>query len=229
MTRVTVMAMAALLLISTGCQTQQQQQQQEPEETEQIEPKVLPPMHLGEVHQVYPEQGFALLRIIGPMPKIGAVLITHPADGSNDRIGNLIVSNEYTARGNIVTADIRSGSVMRTDRVFMYRSIVPKNETTEEEERVTAGEHPILDSVSEEQVAAARRKKAAEEAAAPAPTPAPVAEPEPIEEPMPETEDDTIPETAPVEVTEDTPAAPAPAVEVPSYLDEIPDDIHDWN
>lgn len=222
MTRVTVMAMSALMLVSTGCQTQQQQQQQQvPEETELVEPKVLPPMHLGAVHQVYPEQGFALLRIIGPMPKGGTVLITHPADGSNDRIGNLIVSNDYTARGNIVTADIRSGSVMRGDRVFQYRSIVPKNEVSEEEERVTAGEHPILDSVSEEQVAAARRKKAAEEAPAPAPAP--------IEEPEPAVADDTIPETAPVEVTEDTPTAPSPAVEVPSYLDEIPDDIHDWN
>lgn len=210
MRRITVILMA-LLLVGTGCQTQQQQ-----DKPAAADKKLLPPVHLGAVHQVYPEQGFALLRIIGPMPKGGTVLISHPADGSNDRIGNLIVSTDYTPRGNIITADIRSGAVMRGDRVFLYRSIVPgKKDANDAESEAMAGEHPILDSVTDEQVAAARKQRQREEATAasddtitetPAPAATPTAEPEP--EPTP---------------------APTPSVEVPSYLDDIPDDIHGWN
>lgn len=210
----TVMAAAAVLVMSTSCQHQQQQSQPSENKEEKEEIKVLPPMHLGAVHQVYPEQKFALLRIIGPMPRGGTVLITHPADGSNDRIGNLVVSSDFNARGNIITADIRSGEVVQGDRVFQYRNISHTEETPESEAATQNAYRPIFDSISPEEVEAARLQEG---------------EPEHISQTT--EEDDTIPETpaqAP-ELPSTTAPAPPPAVDVPSYLDEIPDDIHDWN
>ena len=74
------------------------------------------------------------------MPKEGTVLISHPADGAIDRVGNLIVSGGQHRRGNIIVADIRAGTVIKGDRVFLYRSIAAGNEEEElpqEEETVT--------------------------------------------------------------------------------------------
>ena len=210
----TVMAAAAVLVMSTSCQHQQQQSQPSENKEEKEEIKVLPPMHLGAVHQVYPEQKFALLRIIGPMPRGGTVLITHPADGSNVRIGNLVVSSDFNARGNIITADIRSGEVVQGDRVFQYRNISHTEETPESEAATQNAYRPIFDSISPEEVEAARLQEG---------------EPERISQ-TPE-EDDTIPETPAQspELPSTTAPATTPAVDVPSYLDEIPDDIHGWN
>ena len=84
------------------------------------------PLHLGAVHQVY--RNFALLRIIGPMPQEGTVLISYPMDGTMERMGNLVVSSAQHRRGNIIAADIRSGWVMKGDRVFLYRGISEQNE-----------------------------------------------------------------------------------------------------
>ena len=117
-------------LLCVGCQ---QQRQHGGASADTPEEKVLPPLHLGAVHQVYPEQGFALLRIIGPLPGPGTILISHPADGSNTRIGNLVVTADQPSRNRIIAAQIRSGSIVKGDRVFMYRNIAQPEEKPEEE------------------------------------------------------------------------------------------------
>ena len=113
-----------------------------------------PPLHLGAVHQVFPEKRFALLRIIGPMPAEGSVLITHPPDGATDRIGNLRVASGQNSRSNIIAADIRSGTVIKGDRVFQYRTIAIEDEEEPQEtgqepaNEQPAAEDPQADSAS---------------------------------------------------------------------------------
>lgn len=119
-------------LTFTSC-SQFQQQQKQPAAPEEAIPDIPPPLYLGSVHQVFSSDKFALLRIIGPLPAEGTVLITHPADGSADRTGNLIVSSAQHARNSIIAADIRAGIVMKGDRVFRYRSIAAQEEQSEEE------------------------------------------------------------------------------------------------
>lgn len=129
-----------------SCSVFQQQKHAAEEEKDEEKAKIPPPLHLGAVHQVIPERNFALLRIIGPMPKEGTVLISHPADGAIDRVGNLIVSGGQHRRGNIIVADIRAGTVIKGDRVFLYRSITAGNEEEElpqEEEETAAAETDI--------------------------------------------------------------------------------------
>lgn len=136
----------ALACAQPSCSVFQQQKHAAEEEKEEGKAKIPPPLHLGAVHQVIPERNFALLRIIGPMPKEGTVLISHPADGAIDRVGNLIVSGGQHRRGNIIVADIRAGTVIKGDRVFLYRSITAGNEEEElpqEEEETAAAETDI--------------------------------------------------------------------------------------
>lgn len=177
-----------------------------------------PPLHLGAVHQVYPQQGFALLRIIGPMPKGGTVLISHPADGSNTRIGNLIVSSEYTTRNNIIAADIRSGEVMRGDRIFQYRSINPEQTAENSEEAALSGPRPIIDSIPDSAVQALQQN-----------TPL-----RPASDDSASNEDSDVmiensPATSEPEEQMDRRPVDGSSINVPSYLDEIPDDISGWN
>ena len=190
---------------------QQQQQQSSDSQTEKLQKtEMAPPIHLGAVHQVYPEQGFALLRIIGPVPKGGTVLISHPMDGSNSRIGNLIVSSEFATRNNIIAADIRSGTVMKGDRVFQYRNLSASQED-EENEGTDSGsvERPILDTIPDSVIKEAEAAEQASQAEA-------------------ENTNDTVIE--PVYTTPE-PEKPTSAdiPNVPSYLEDIPDDISGWN
>ena len=192
-------------------QQQQQQQQSSDSQNEELqEQKMAPPLHLGAVHQVYPEQGFALLRIIGPVPKGGTVLISHPMDGTNSRIGNLIVSSEFATRNNIIAADIRSGTVMKGDRVFQYRNLSSaQNDEVPEEADSGNIERPILDTVPDSVIMEAEEEKL---------------------QATQESSDDVV-----VEHTFTTPkpevAQPSPVdtPNVPSYLEDIPDDISGWN
>jgi hypothetical protein len=218
MRRLKVIVTAILMCaVPTAC-LQQQQQTAASTEEEKSEMAAEPPLHLGAVHQVYPQQGFALLRIIGPMPKGGTVLISHPADGSNTRIGNLVVSSEYTTRNNIIAADIRSGEVMRGDRIFQYRSINPGQTAENSEEAALSGPRPIIDSIPDSAVMELQQNTPEQEAPA---------------IPEGEEDNDTVIESYP---TVDKPAeqidnqpANGSSINVPSYLDEIPDDISGWN
>ncbi len=127
----------ALILLLAGMQTSCsifQQQNNSDNSSDEKKLKTPPPLHLGAVHQVIPDRNFALLRIIGPMPKEGTVLISHPADGANDRVGNLVVAGGQHRRGNMIVADIRSGTVIKGDRVFLYRSISSASADSEEGE-----------------------------------------------------------------------------------------------
>ena len=117
-------------LIAPSCQQQQQQQADQPAPQKEEAP---PPLYLGTIHQVFPADNFALVRIIGPRPAEGTVLVTHPQNGSADRVGNLLVSSAMHARNSIIAADIRAGVVMKGDRVFRYRSIAAQEEQSEEE------------------------------------------------------------------------------------------------
>lgn len=206
-----LLCLALILLpgLSVSCIQQQRHAENQEEAPEVKEP---PPLHLGAVHQVYPDQHFALLRIIGPMPAAGATLITHPPDGSNSRIGNLVISTGQPARNNIIAADIRSGTVVRGDRVFQYRdvSLHPGREQVvpeapeEEQQDLTITETPDNSAASGDfsaasgEAAAPEERQSVDTTVLPAPAP-----------------------TSPAETS--SPSAPAP-----DYLNDIPDDISQW-
>lgn len=182
------------------------QQQQAPEETKETKKKIPPPLYLGTVHQVYPDKGFALLRIIGPIPKEGVTLITHPFDGTNARIGNLLVSSIEAAGKGIIAADIRSGTVVQGDRVYLYRDVYEpeskEQEPTEETEvpqKPDAGSDETLDS----------REMAPE-----------VTEATPL---LPESSSERANNPVPAPKNEPPPSA------VPDHLNDIPEDIRQWD
>lgn len=130
--RMVISALAGLsALLASSCSWFQQQQ--EPQENpKRQEP---PPIYLGTIDQVYPEKQFALVRLIAPMPEPGTTLISHPADGSMGRVGNLSVSAERVDNQRLA-ADIRGGTVMRGDYVFAYRPLsepAAKSQETPEE------------------------------------------------------------------------------------------------
>ncbi len=204
----------SLCLLPTAC-LQQQQQKATPTE-EAPKPRVLPPLHLGAVHQVYPEQGFALLRIIGPMPGPGVTLITHPANGSTERIGNLCISSQQPTRDGIIAADIRSGTVVKGDRVFRYRNIAAADNSGD----VIAAERPTGLAAEE-----------TEPELDMAPIPQPVVEEEsPLPAPVStrSVETTVLPTTAPSSPDSD-PGAPSAPAQAPGYLDSIPDSIDAWD
>lgn len=107
-----------VLSMLPSCQTQLEE---EPERQKTDEPA---PLYLGTVNQVLSDRGFVILRFIGPVPTSGATLITHPADGSNTRVGNLELSGVSQTRGNFATASIRSGTVVAGDAVYLYRDVL---------------------------------------------------------------------------------------------------------
>ncbi len=164
--------LAALLL--PGCSVFQQTKRVTEAERKEEMHRTPPPLHLGAVHQVFPEKHFALLRIIGPMPAEGAVLITHPPDGATDRIGNLRVSSGQNSRSNIIAADIRSGTVIKGDRVFQYRSVAVQDE----EEEQTQAEEGADQPATEESPADNKTRTAPEIPAPELPEPAALPHPE---------------------------------------------------
>lgn len=201
---------AALCLSTLLSACSQIGQQNQGGEAQQDEHKMTipPPLHLGAVHQVYPDQHFALLRMLGPVPAPGTTLITHPADGSNDRVGNLCVSNATGSRHNIIAADIRSGTVVSGDRVFLYRDIAEPEAQEQELTEATEGENDepmVTDSL-------------------------PAAEDEPMIAPQEETlsvETSVLPEADTPAVSEPS-GAPSPDT-VPDSIRDVPDTIEGWN
>ncbi len=150
------------------------------------------------------------------MPREGTVLITHPADGSADRVGNLIVSSAQHARNNIIAADIRAGVVMKGDRVFQYRSIAAAPIEEEEPEPFTMTDTDI--DVGYTPPAIKEKMEAAmSDAAGPAPSPV-----------VPE--DDSIPSGETTVLPTEEPVAPAvPEITPRGRFDDIPDNISDWD
>lgn len=211
---------AGLMLLSSTCLiscSQFQQQKHEPAGQESTQEE--PPLYLGSVHQVFQGDKFALLRIIGPIPGEGTVLITHPADGSTARMGNLIVSSAGSGGKNIIAADIRAGIIMKGDLVFKYRSISAEEEeevTEEQPEPGTLTETDLDTSYMPQEVAEKlqRVRMEAEEEAAPE-----IQQPEPL-----------IPDTPAAEAPEYTPAEPSmPTPFERGRLDDIPDTIGGWD
>ena len=211
-----LLCLALILLpgLSVSCIQQQRHAENQEEAPEVKEP---PPLHLGAVHQVYPDQHFALLRIIGPMPAAGATLITHPPDGSNSRIGNLVISTGQPARNNIIAADIRSGTVVRGDRVFQYRDVslhpgreqvVP--EAPEEEQQqgqdLTITETPDNSAATETEDFPAT----------------------PGEAEAPEERQSVDTTVLPAPAPTDPAGTSSPSAPAPDYLNDIPDDISQW-
>ena len=211
-------------LIAPSCQQQQQQQADQPAPQKEEAP---PPLYLGTIHQVFPADNFALVRIIGPRPAEGTVLVTHPQNGSADRVGNLLVSSAIHARNSIIAADIRAGVVMKGDRVYQYRSIAaaPVEEETEEETTPEAftlhGEEVDLGYMPPE-VRARRERNAklaeAAESAAQLPQQTPQTQPVATATTIETPEDDNQPSMP--EIT--TP------VGMPG-IDSVPDDISGWD
>lgn len=205
-----------VLLLVLGCgfsitSCSLMQQQSESEEKEETVPEIPPPLYLGSVHQVFTSDKFALLRIIGPMPEEGTVLITHPEDGSTDRIGNLIVSSAQHARNNIIAADIRAGVVAKGDRVFKYRTIASAPVEEEEPEPFTMSGTEIDVGYTPPEIKEKIQKS--------------LPEPETVREEQPA---QTSTETSVLPVNE--PAIPAiPDTPASSKFDDIPDNISGWD
>lgn len=197
-----------LLLALSSCSVWQQQGATDDDESRSLPPA---PQYLGTVHQVYPAQKFALLRIIGPIPTPGTTLISHPADGSTVRMGNLVVAEDAAPRSNILAADIRSGTVASGDRVFLYRNISPPD-------------------VDEKKPAEQSNLQQSEVAPAPlsvhtagtANTPQPAVPAAPALPPEPEKTEAVTPRPA-------LPLPPDVPTQAPSYLQDIPSDISQWD
>ena len=209
--------MLALVGMQSSCSVFQQQNQSSEADKEEEKTKIPPPLHLGAVHQVVPERNFALLRIIGPMPREGAVLISHPADGATDRMGNLVVSGGQHRRGNIIVADIRSGTVIKGDRVFLYRSIAESSQEEElpdEGSEITEDTDTLVDNGSDEELPDFNNTAAVSDVgSSPFSAELPQASQPPLE-PRPEQE---IPE------------APEPPGGIPDKLQDIPDTLDGWD
>lgn len=203
------------VLAATACQNVQEKRHVTEAEREAAMRKTPPPMHLGAVHQVFPEKHFALLRIIGPLPQEGAVLITHPPDGATDRMGNLRVSSAQNSRSNIIAADIRSGTVIKGDRVFMYRTIAP----VEDEEEQSTGEQS---TAGEETPAPATDDTLPEHPAPELPEPAALPHPD---IPEPAVTEETEPKSVETTVLPEQTDPNAPDIKL---IQDVPDSIHGW-
>lgn len=200
----------------TSC-SQMQQQQSKTQPKEEDVPEIPPPLYLGTVHQVFSADKFALLRIIGPLPKEGTVLITHPADGTTDRVGNLIVSSAQHARNSIIAADIRAGVVMKGDRVFRYRSIAAAPIQEEEPEPFTLTGTEIDVGYTPPEI---KEKMQQEQTEPTGPAPSPVV-----------AEDDFSHHGSETTVlpTEEAVVPSVPEITPHGRFDDIPDNISDWD
>lgn len=209
--------MLALVGMQSSCSVFQQQEQSAAADKEEEKTKIPPPLHLGAVHQVIPERNFALLRIIGPMPREGTVLISHPADGAVDRMGNLIVSGGQHRRGNIIVADIRSGTVIKGDRVFLYRSIAEsaEEEIPEEETEITEESDTLVDNGSEEALPDFNNTAAVSDVGS---SPFATEMPQPRQEQPQDTRDE-----------QEIPAPPEQSGGIPDKLQDIPDTLDGWD
>lgn len=124
-------------------------QGEQPAPKEKSKEETTPPQYIGTVEQVYPERNFALIRLVGPQQAPGTTLITHPLDGSHSRVGNLSVSSERLDSWCLV-ADIRGGTVVKGDVVYVYRPLqspdARKQETEEEENEDPSEDVPLPES-----------------------------------------------------------------------------------
>ena len=223
-------SMAALLLGSMllpSCSLFKQEHRETEAERQANLQKAPPPLHLGAVHQVFPEKHFALLRIIGPVPAEGTVLITHPPDGATDRIGNLCVSSAQNAHSNIIAADIRSGTVIKGDRVYLYRSVAVQPEARDDEGNPT-GESAGSGETAGEATDPAQPEPAtlpqppagrADAAAATTPATTTADVPSPAPEPTNSVETTVVPEQDKLDQDPENKA----------LIDDVPDSINGWN
>lgn len=205
-------ALALAVLAAAACQNTQDKRHVTEAEREAAMRQTPPPLHLGAVHQVFPEKRFALLRIIGPIPQEGAVLITHPPDGATDRMGNLCVSSAHNSRSNIIAADIRSGTVIKGDRVFMYRTIAPIEDEEPEQQPATEEDTPA--PVADDTLPEAPQPELPEPAALPHPV---IPDPAPEQVPEPKSVETTV---LPEQNNANTPDI--------KLIQDVPDNIHGW-
>ncbi len=208
----------ALPLLLLACQNQTSPDGGEKEPTEEKKPA---PIYIGTIQQVYPDHNFALVRLARMVPKTGTTLISHPADGSNLRLGNLCVSAEKIDHSvsRMIAADIRGGTVVRGDAVYIYDNVLaqrPKKQVVEEEtDPIDGGSSFFVDPIT-----------AATEKQVPA---------DPSEDTTPpwfeEDSSPTIPAPAPAVTTPTTrPASKSkPDPTLPSFIEDIPDRIEDWD
>lgn len=233
------------LSLLPACQTQREE---EPERQKTDEPA---PLYLGTVNQVLSDRGFVILRFIGPVPASGATLITHPADGSNTRVGNLVLSDVSQARGNFATASIRSGTVVAGDAVYLYRDVL--RHPGKEQQSGTAGlpvggstipgALPGLPGSEAGNTPALSGTNFPGYAGGSTPTTQPSAPSIPsLQDSLSDPVSDALSGTAggapamPSSARDDTADTPAPAPrkspakdEFPAHLNDIPDNMNDWD
>lgn len=199
MTRLLILLLFPILLLS--CQSQRVIDGEVQEKEEKSNKPA--PRYLGSIYQVYPNNNFALIRLLGPNPKPGTTLIAHPADGSSARIANLCVSNEKVnnAISRVIAADIRSGSVMKGDAVYIYRSLLPASNMP--------AKSADKEELDQKQLAASDEKNIIIESALKATN-----------------ESDNDPQFK--DIPWETPT-PSTDEEIPDYILDVPDNIKDLN
>lgn len=81
------------------------------------------PQCIGTVDRVFPQYKYVLIHVVQGSYPAGTVLISQAPDNQNNtRTANLIVTPERCGKLRI-PADIRSGSVMEGDLVYIYRNL----------------------------------------------------------------------------------------------------------
>ena len=225
-------ALLAGLCTLVACQSQQSQDDQNKQKVSGPAP-----LHLGAVHQVFPGQGFATLRFIGPVPPAGTTLITHPPDGSNSRVGNLQLPLDRQVRNSYVVATIRSGVVFQGDRVFMYRNVGQAAPAAD-----AAGADGVTPAIPGDG-SQLGTPDAGSMGMTPSPSPtagtttlpadfAPEGTPigpqipamDPLQ-PLPEQQPEEVPVVQPVS----QPTRKTSSGNIPDYLNDIPDNVNDWD
>ncbi len=208
--RVLACAMPLLLL---ACQNQSSPVESTRKTSKKTNPK---PIYIGTVQQVYPDHNFALVRLARMVPKAGTTLISHPADGTNLRLGNLTVSAEKinNSVSRMIAADIRGGTVVSGDAVYIYENIIPNDAKKQEvADEIALKENDFF----EDPIAAVAEVQA---------------EAQDTEEQVPAWLDEN--ETAPAPAPAITSPTPVPAKKttsdpaLPSFIKDIPDRIEGW-
>ncbi|MFI3244318.1 MAG: hypothetical protein R3Y56_08710 [Akkermansia sp.] len=214
MRRLLILSLPLLLL---ACQNQTSPDGSSDDPQEEKKPA---PIYIGTIQQVYPDHNFALVRLARMVPKTGTTLISHPADGTNLRLGNLCVSAEKidNSVSRMIAADIRGGTVVRGDAVYIYDNVLaqrPKKQVITEDTPITAEDAEFL----ADPVASVAHKQEAvqegdditppwfEEDSSVAPIPAPAI---------------TAPNKLPAGTKKSDPS-------LPSFIEDIPDRIEEWD
>lgn len=224
----------SLPLLLFACQSQTTPDAADPQKAGKKVPK---PIYIGTIYQVYPAHNFALVRLARDVPKVGVTLISHPADGSNLRLGNLCVSAEKVDNtvSRMIAADIRSGTVMRGDAVYIYMDLTAQAPRTQADPAATPADAPAP-AATPAPVGAGASPLASPDATTPSPsaTPTPPWMADGAASVSPTPAAPTTPAASPATPSNSgsapvrSPGAGSPDPDLPDFIKKIPDTVDGW-